>query len=91
MRDLARAFAWLSPPGSGARARRRALRIKAEIDGLANHPCLFAFGQHPGRREFTSEGYRIVYSVRPDTGLNETAGDVEVLRVFGPGQSRETL
>jgi hypothetical protein len=50
-----------------------------------------AFEQHPGRREFTSEGFRIVYRVRPDTGLNETAGDVEVLHVFGPGQSRETL
>jgi hypothetical protein len=24
-------------------------------------------------------------------GLNDTAGNVEVLRVFGPGQSRETL
>jgi hypothetical protein len=29
--------------------------------------------------------------VRPDTGRNETAGDVIVLRVFGPGQDRGTL
>jgi len=85
------AFRWLSQPGSGPRARRRALHIRADINALANHPCLFALGDHPGRREFTSEGYRIVYIVRPDTGLNATAGDVEVLRVFGPGQSRETL
>jgi hypothetical protein len=29
--------------------------------------------------------------VRPDTGRDETAGDVIVLRVFGPGQDRGTL
>jgi hypothetical protein len=27
--------------------------------------------------------------VIPDTGRDETAGDVLVLRVFGPGQSRD--
>lgn len=32
-----------------------------------------------------------MYVVRPDTGRNDTAGDVLVLRVFGPGQSRERL
>jgi hypothetical protein len=29
--------------------------------------------------------------VEPDTGRSVTAGDVLVLRVFGPGQSRECL
>jgi hypothetical protein len=58
-------------------------RIWASIERPADHPCLFAFGTRPGRGEFTSEGHRIVYRVRPDTGLNETAGDVEVLRVYG--------
>jgi plasmid stabilization system protein ParE len=66
-------------------------RIWASIEQLVDHPCLFAFGPHSGRREFTSEGHRIIYRVRPDTGSNETAGNVEVLRIFGPGQSRETL
>jgi hypothetical protein len=36
-------------------------------------------------------GYRVLYEVYPDTGHSETAGDVRVLRVFGPGQSRERL
>jgi hypothetical protein len=36
-------------------------------------------------------GYRALYEVRPDTGLDDSAGDVQVLRVFGPGQSRERL
>ena len=32
-----------------------------------------------------------VYEVIPDTGRDETAGDVRVLRVFGPGQDRGTI
>jgi hypothetical protein len=32
-----------------------------------------------------------LYRVAPDTGRDETAGDVLVLRVFGPGQSRERM
>jgi hypothetical protein len=29
--------------------------------------------------------------VAPDIGRDETAGNVRVLRVFGPGQSRDRL
>jgi hypothetical protein len=32
-----------------------------------------------------------LYRVVPDTGRNDTAGDVLVLRVFGPGQDRDDL
>jgi hypothetical protein len=32
-----------------------------------------------------------MYQVHPDTGGDETAGDVRVLRVFGAGQSRGPL
>jgi hypothetical protein len=48
-------------------------------------------GDHPGRREMSCEGHRVVYRVDPDTGSNATAGDVLVLRVFGPGQDRTKL
>ena len=34
-------------------------------------------------------GYRAMYEVVPDTGRSATAGDVMVLRVYGPGQSRD--
>lgn len=34
-------------------------------------------------------GYRALYRVHPDTSLNDTAGDVRVLRVYGPGQDRD--
>ncbi len=33
-------------------------------------------------------GDRVLYRVTPDTARDETAGDMRVLRVFGPGQSR---
>ncbi|HUB15921.1 MAG TPA: hypothetical protein VMB34_28505 [Acetobacteraceae bacterium] len=33
-------------------------------------------------------GYRALDEVHPDTGRDETAGDVTVLRVYGPGQDR---
>ena len=39
----------------------------------------------------TCERHRVIYRVQPDTGLSATAGDVLVLRVFGPGQSRADL
>ncbi len=32
-----------------------------------------------------------LYAVKPDTGENATAGDVEVLRAFGPYQDRSRL
>ena len=36
-------------------------------------------------------GYRAPYRVIPDSGRSDTAGDVLVLRVLGPGQDRGTV
>jgi hypothetical protein len=55
---------------------------------LQRTPCLYAKSEALGTREVSVEGHRIVYEVNPDTGRNTTAGDVLVLRVFGPGQDR---
>jgi hypothetical protein len=83
---------WLTQPGSGPGARRRLTAIRAAINRLRQHPCLYPVGQHPGVRELPCDGgYRVLYEVRPDTGRDETAGDLRVLRVFGPGQSRDRL
>jgi len=60
--------------------------IAAAIQGLLKHPCLYRRSEHGGRREMIVRGHLVVYRLRPDTGSNQTAGDVEVLRVFGPGQ-----
>jgi plasmid stabilization system protein ParE len=81
---------WQTQAGSGPAAIRRIQAIRAAINRLREHPCLYPVGQRPGVRELPcAGGYRVLYRVNPDTGLDETAGDVRVLRVFGPGQSRD--
>lgn len=86
-RDLNGIRAWFTQFGAGARAQRRLAHIERAILELADHPC-----RHPredrGRREFTVEEHRVQYRVYRDTGRDETAGDVRVLRIFGPGQHR---
>jgi plasmid stabilization system protein ParE len=90
--DLDAIRLWLTQPGSGPRARRRLAAIREAIDALRKHPCRYPVGQHPGVRELPCDGgYRALYEVLPDTGRDETAGEVRVLRVFGPGQSRDRL
>jgi plasmid stabilization system protein ParE len=90
--DLDAAKRWLTQPGSGPASRRRLTAIWTAIEGLREHPCLYPIGQHPGVRELPCPGgYRALYRVNADTGRDETSGDVRVLRVFGPGQSRDRL
>jgi len=90
--DLDAVKLWLTQPGSGPRARRRLAAIWSAIEGLREHPCRYPTVQHPGVRELPCDGgYRALYQVHPDTGRDETAGDVRILRVFGPGQSRAHL
>ena len=90
--DLDALRRWLTQPGSGPVARRKLIGIWMAIEGLRDQPCLWPFGPHQGVRELPSDGgYRALYEVIPDTGRNETAGDVRVLRVFGPGQDRGTF
>ena len=90
--DLQAVRRWLTQSGSGPRARRRLTAIRAAINRLRAGPCLYPVGQHPGVRELPCDGgYRALYEVIPDTGREETAGVVLVLRVFGPGQDRGML
>lgn len=90
--DLDAIGRWQTQPGAGPAARRRLTAVWAAIEQLAQRPCLHPIGQHPGVRELPCPGgYRALYRVTPDTGRDETAGDVRVLRVFGPGQDRGAL
>jgi plasmid stabilization system protein ParE len=90
--DLDDVRRWLTQPGAGPVAQRRLAAIRADIRRLKQHPCLYPVGQHPGVRELPcAGGYRALYRVNPDTGRDETAGDVIVLRVYGPGQDRRRL
>jgi hypothetical protein len=66
--------------------------IRTDIRRLKQSPCLYPVGQYAGVRELPcAGGYRALYEVHPDTGRDETAGDVLVLRVYGPGQDRSRL
>jgi plasmid stabilization system protein ParE len=90
--DLDAAALLLIQPGSGPHAWRTLTAIRADIRRLRQHPCLWPVRYHPGVRELPcAGGYRVLYRVHPDTGRSETAGDVRVLRVFGPGQDRSTF
>ena len=90
--DLGAIRSWLGQLGSGSAARRKLAAIRVSIRELRNHPCLYAFGHHTGVRELPCDGgYRVLYRVHPDTGRNDTAGEVRILRVFGPGQDRDRL
>jgi plasmid stabilization system protein ParE len=90
--DLTEVRGWLTQPGSGPRARRTLAAIRTDIRPLRQHPCQWPVGEHPGVRELPcAGGYRVLYEVSPDTGRSATAGDVLVLRVYGPGQDRGTI
>ena len=73
-------------------AWRRLAAIRAEIRRLQRSLCQRPIGDHPGVRELPCVGgYRALYEVISDSGSDESAGDVRVLRVFGPGYSRDRL
>jgi hypothetical protein len=78
-------------PGSGRAARDRIRSVRRALLELRLLPCRFPIGEHPGVRERFVAGYRLMYIVQPDTGSDRTAGDVTVLRVYGPGQLRDLL
>lgn len=85
--DLRNARLWLLQPGSGAGARGRWNALLRARRRLADHPYSGRRNEeHEGCRVLTVSGHRIVYQVVPDTGDAATAGEVQVLRIFGPGQ-----
>jgi len=87
--DLDAARNWLVQPGAGPVARGKLASIWASIEALVDRPCQWPVGAHRGVRELPcTGGWRALYEVDPDTGHNATAGDVRVLRVYGPGQDR---
>jgi plasmid stabilization system protein ParE len=87
--DLEAAETWLARLGSGPVAWAKLDAILTAIEGLRHHPCRRPPGRHPGERErLCAGGWRVFYDVDPDTGRDETAGDVRVPRVYGPGQDR---
>lgn len=85
-RDLGAVTRWYQQSGSGISAKTRLQRIKSAVAGLALNPCSYREGVIEGTRELICERHRILFRVEPDTGDNVTAGNVEILRILGPGQ-----
>ncbi len=87
--DIEAARRWLMQHGWGQAAWAKLDAIMAAIEDIRDHPCRFPFGRHPGVRErLCAGGWRALYRVNPDTGRDDTAGDVRLLRIYGPGQNR---
>ena len=89
--DLETARKRFKQPGAGEAAAKRLKHIRSAIRELRQNPCTWHEGEHPGVRERPVEGHMIMYEVAPDTDDNRTAGDVEIIRVFGPHQLRDRL
>lgn len=89
--DIERMKRWYAHPGAGPAAQRRVRSILAAIRHLRRNPCRHRRGDHPGTRQLVIEEHVVIYEVDPDTGRDATAGDVQILRVFGPGQARDSI
>ncbi len=87
--DLEAVRAWQLQRGSGLAARNRVRAILTAIRQLAEMPYRHAEGDNPGTRAFSVAGHRIVYSVDQDPGAVSAVDVVVVLRIYGPGQSRQ--
>jgi hypothetical protein len=81
-RDLSRAIAWQTQPGAGTAAPRGDRGCGQCVKA---YPCLWRREAGLGRVLIVA-GHRVIYSVEPDTGRDETAGGVVILRILGPGQ-----
>ena len=90
--DLKGIRQWQTQPGFGRQAKRRLQNLLATTQRLKRNPCLYPVCDRPGIREMPADGeHRVFYTVIPDTGRSSTAGIVTILRIFGPGRSRESL
>jgi len=87
--EIASSLPLLAMPGADAAAKRRVRTILAAIRRLRTNLSRYPRDdKHPGACPMVIERHVVVYEVTPDTGRDPTAGDVIVLRVFGPGQDR---
>lgn len=70
------------------RGLRRWERLRDASDRLVLFPYAGERAAHPGHYVLVerSSGYRLVYTIDPDTGDSRTAGDITIVAVFGPGQ-----
>lgn len=87
LRDLADAKRRLiGPHGAGPKTHKRYDDLRRGIRELPQHPCRHRPNpEQVGTRILSVSDFRVIYELHPDTGRNEDAGDVLVLRVLPPG------
>lgn len=86
-RDFQNIRKWFNQPGAGTAAAERLNRLEASILALVDRPYAWPPGPKPGTRLLISQRHVILYRIAPDTGDTQTAGNVFLVRIFGPGQS----
>ena len=87
--DLEQMREWLTQSGAGGRAATRLKSILDALERLAEAPHLWPAGDVPGTQECKLGGYVVVYRANCAGPGRTGATEVEVLRVFGPGQLRQ--
>jgi len=84
---LEQARRWLLQPGSGREGARRWRALRDVSRALRDHPYLGrVMPEFAIYRQVIVSGHRVIYRVVPDTGDRTTAGDIEIVQVFGLGQ-----
>ena len=83
--DLLEARRWLNQPGSGSKARLKMAKITRALAELRFSPERWPHSPYPNVRRRFVEGYTAYYRI------DEKAGRVRIIRIFGPGQDRSTL
>lgn len=74
-------IAWCRP-----KAHKRYDDLRRSIRELPQHLCRYRPNpEQVGTRILSVSDFRVIYELHPDTGRNEDAGDVLVLRVLPPG------
>ncbi len=78
---------WLMQPGSGRAGALRWQKLRGIRKILQRSPYIGpAFAGQPGVRVVVVSDYRVLYQVVPDTGDTQSAGDILIVALFGPGQ-----
>jgi len=80
--DLEGVRVWYSQPGAGSLAKRRVQHILNAMEHLAEWPFIEPVGPEPDTRERVVEDHVVFYRVDPESG------DIEVIRIWRPGQDR---
>ncbi len=89
-RDLDRIREWYGQPGAGEAARARVKGILDALQNLRNHPHLGVRYDEggTGARALVVRDHVIVYRILGDADGTGGPGDIQVGRIYGPGQSR---